>query len=127
MPKLLLVEDNEMNIDMLSRRLRKRQFDVVVAMTGAEALAKAVSERPDIILMDVELPDLDGWEASRRLKSDPATKGIPIIAVTAHAMADHRERSLAAGCDDFESKPIDFNQLIGKIQVLLDRRAAGGG
>jgi CheY-like chemotaxis protein len=127
MTKVLLVEDNEMNIDMLSRRLRKRQFDVVVAMTGAEAIAKAQSERPDVILMDVELPDLDGWEASRRLKSDPATKAVPIIAVTAHAMADHRDRSLAAGCDDFESKPIDFARLLTKIETLLGKRAGGAG
>jgi CheY-like chemotaxis protein len=122
MPKVLLVEDNEMNIDMLSRRLRKRKYEVVVAINGAEALAKAVSETPDIILMDVELPDIDGWEASRRLKADEATARIPIIAVTAHAMADHREKSMAAGCDEYETKPIDFEILVAKMERLMNSR-----
>jgi len=121
MPRILLVEDNELNIDMLSRRLKKRQYDVILAMSGVEALEKAHAEKPDVILMDIELPDLDGWEASRRLKADPATKHIPIIAVTAHAMADHEVKSREAGCDDYESKPIEFERLIAKIQHLLQR------
>src|SRR6516165_11715182 len=121
MPRILLVEDNELNIDMLSRRLKKRQFDVILAMSGMEALEKAHAEKPDVILMDIELPDLDGWEASRRLKADPATMHIPIIAVTAHAMADHEVKSREAGCDDYESKPIEFERLIAKIQHLLQR------
>jgi len=121
MPRILLVEDNELNIDMLSRRLKKRQFDVILAMSGVEALDKAHAEKPDLILMDIELPDLDGWEASRRLKADPATQQIPIIAVTAHAMADDEAKSREAGCDDYESKPIEFERLIAKIQHLLQR------
>ena len=121
MPRVLLVEDNELNIDMLSRRLKKRQFDVVIATSGTEALEKAHAHRPDVILMDIELPDLDGWEASRRLKNDPATRQIPIIAVTAHAMSDHEEKSREAGCDDYESKPIDFDRLVSKIKLLLQR------
>ncbi len=119
MPKILLVEDNEMNVDMLSRRLRKRNFDVVVAVNGMEALSKAREERPALILMDVELPDIDGWETTRRLRADPTTAAIPIIAVTAHAMDAHRERSLAAGCTEFETKPIDFARLTAKIEHLL--------
>jgi len=122
MSRILLVEDNDLNIDMLSRRLKKRKFDVVVAITGADALTKAHTEKPDVILMDIELPDLDGWEASRRLKSDPATCAIPIIAVTAHAMAEHQAKSLEAGCDDIETKPVDFDQLVAKINRLLTRR-----
>ncbi|HEV3144138.1 MAG TPA: response regulator [Gemmataceae bacterium] len=122
MPRILLVEDNELNIDMLSRRLKKRQFDVVVAMSGVEAVEKAHTEHPDLILMDIELPDMDGWEASRRLKADPATEQIPIIAVTAHAMSDHEQKSREAGCDDYESKPIDFERLVSKINLLLERR-----
>lgn len=118
MVKVLLVEDNEMNIDMLTRRLKKRGYEVVVAVNGTEAIAKARGERPDVILMDVELPDIDGWEASRRLKADAATKDIPIIAVTAHAMAEHEEKSLAAGCDAFETKPVNFTSLTEKIQEL---------
>ena len=121
MPRVLLVEDNELNIDMLSRRLKKRQFDVVIATSGTEALDKAHAHHPDVILMDIELPDLDGWEASRRLKADPATQQIPIIAVTAHAMSDHEEKSREAGCDDYESKPIDFDRLVSKIKQLLER------
>jgi two-component system response regulator len=118
MVKVLLVEDNEMNIDMLARRLKKRGYEVVVAVNGTEAVEKAHGERPDVILMDVELPDIDGWEASRRLKGDDATKDIPIIAVTAHAMAEHEEKSRAAGCDAFETKPVNFTSLTEKIRAL---------
>ena len=118
MAKILLVEDNEMNIDMLTRRLRHRRYEVAVAVNGREALEKARSERPDVILMDVELPDIDGWEVSRRLKADPETAAVPIIAVTAHAMAEHRDKSLAAGCDEYETKPIDINSLVEKITRL---------
>jgi len=119
--KLLLVEDNEMSVAMLTRRLKKRQFDVLVAMTGADAIELTRTAQPAIVLMDVELPDIDGWEATRILKADPATAGIPIIAVTAHAMADHRDKSFAAGCDEFETKPIDFEQLLEKITRLTAR------
>lgn len=126
MTRVLLVDDEELNIDMLKRRLERRNYEVVVATSGLEALAKARAEWPDVILMDVGLPDIDGWEASRRLKADPATKAIPIIAVTAHAMADHRTRSLEAGCDDFQSKPIDFAQLCEKIDALTAKRPPGG-
>ena len=121
MTRVLLVDDEEMNVDMLKRRLERRQYEVLVATTGTEAVAKAQAEKPDVILMDVGLPDIDGWEASRRLKDDPATRAIPIIAVTAHAMADHKARSLEAGCDDFQSKPIDFPQLCAKIEALAKK------
>src|SRR5690606_11218768 len=104
MPRLLLVEDNEMNRDMLARRLERRGYQVVVAVDGAEAIAKAESESPDLILMDMSLPVIDGWEASRRLKAGPATRRIPLIALTAHAMAGDREKALRAGCDDFDTK-----------------------
>lgn len=125
MTKILLVEDNPDNIDMLSRRLRKREYEVAIAMSGTEALEMARSERPDIVLMDMELPDIDGWEASRRLRADPETARLPIIAVTAHAMAEHRERSLEAGCDEFETKPIDFKALVEKIERLTQEKGLG--
>lgn len=125
MPRVLLVEDNEMNIDMLSRRLTKRGYDVTVAMTGTGAVEAATGDVPDLILMDVELPDIDGWEASRRLRADDATAKVPIIAVTAHAMEAHREKSLEAGCDEFETKPIDFKRLLAKMEALLAPNAAG--
>ena len=121
--RILLVDDEELNVYMLKRRLEKRKYDVLVATTGTEAVAKTQAERPDIVLMDVGLPDIDGWEASRRLKADPTTQAIPIIAVTAHAMADHREQSLAAGCDEFQSKPVDFAQLVEKIEALVKKSA----
>jgi len=119
MPKILLVEDNEMNRDMLSRRLSRKGFEVVIAEDGQKGLESAQSETPDLILMDMSLPVLDGWEATRRLKASPVTKGIPIIALTAHAMAGDKEKSLEAGCDDYDTKPIDLPRLLQKIQQLL--------
>jgi CheY-like chemotaxis protein len=121
MPKILLIEDNEMNRDMLSRRLLKRGYEVVVAVDGQEGVAKARAEAPALVLMDMSLPVLDGWEATRALRADPATRSIPIIALTAHAMAGDREKALAAGCDDFDTKPIELERLIGKIEALLAR------
>ncbi len=120
MAKILLVEDNEMNRDMLSRRLMRRGYEVVCALDGLEAVTMAASERPDLILMDMRLPELDGWEATRRIKSAPATQSIPIIALTAHAMSGDRDQALAAGCDDYDSKPVDLARLLGKIEALLD-------
>jgi len=125
MPKILLVEDNEMNRDMLSRRLARRGYEVVVAVDGEAGVRMAQSEAPAIILMDMSLPGLDGWDATRQIKADPATRGVPVIALTAHAMAGDREKSLGAGCDDFDTKPVDFERLLGKIQALLG--GAGGG
>jgi CheY-like chemotaxis protein len=121
MPKILLVEDNEMNRDMLSRRLLKQGFEMVMAVDGEQAIDLARSEAPDLILMDISLPGLDGWEATRRLKAMPETRSIPIIALTAHAMAGDREKSLAAGCNDYDTKPIDFRRLVEKIQGSLDK------
>ena len=121
MPKILLVEDNEMNRDMLSRRLLKQGFEMVIAVDGEQAIDLARSEAPDLILMDISLPGLDGWEATRRLKTMPETRSIPIIALTAHAMAGDREKSLAAGCNDYDTKPIDFRRLLVKIQGFLDK------
>ena len=119
MAKILLVEDNEMNRDMLSRRLIRRGYEVVVAVDGEEGVARAESELPALILMDMSLPVLDGWEAARKLRATPATRAIPIIALTAHAMAGDRERALAAGCDDFDTKPIELDRLLAKIEKLL--------
>ena len=119
MPKILLVEDNEMNRDMLSRRLVRRGYEVVMAVDGEEGVARAESELPALILMDMSLPVLDGWEAARKLRATPATSAIPIIALTAHAMAGDRERALAAGCDDFDTKPIELDRLLAKIEKLL--------
>jgi len=116
--KLLLVEDNELNRDMLSRRLLRRGHVLVYAADGAEAVAMARAERPDLVLMDMGLPVMDGWEATRRLKADPATRAIPVIALTAHAMAEDRDRALAAGCDDFDTKPVDIARLLAKIEAL---------
>jgi len=121
MAKILLVEDNEMNRDMLSRRLVKRGYEVVVAVDGQEGVARARAEAPALILMDMSLPVLDGWEATRELRADPATRSIPVIALTAHAMAGDRERALAVGCDDFDTKPIELERLLGKIEALLAR------
>jgi len=123
MPKILLVEDNEMNRDMLSRRLERRGYQVIIAVDGQEGVALAQSQRPDLILMDMSLPVLDGWEATRQLKAAPATRSIPIIALTANAMSGDREQALEAGCDDYDSKPVEFARLLGKIQVLLDKEA----
>ncbi len=122
MAKILLVEDNEMNRDMLSRRLERKGFLVVMAVDGGEALAKARSERPDLILMDLSLPGLDGWEASRQLKAAPDTAGIPVIALTAHAMPEDERKAREAGCDDFDTKPIEITRLLGKMQILLERK-----
>ena len=119
MAKILIVEDNDMNWDMLSRRLERRGYAVVRAADGKESLTLARSETPDLVLMDMSLPVMDGWEATRLLKAEPATRAIPIIALTAHAMADDRERVLAAGCDDYETKPIELPRLLAKIEALL--------
>jgi CheY-like chemotaxis protein len=119
MAKILLVEDNEMNRDMLSRRLQRRGHEVVCAVDGAEGLEVARREAPVLILMDMTLPVLDGWEASRQLKADPATSSIPIIALTAHAMGDDRQRALEAGCDDYDTKPVELPRLVAKIDALL--------
>ena len=119
MAKVLLVEDNEMNRDMLSRRLIRRGFQVVFAMDGQQGVDLARSERPDIILMDMSLPIIDGWEASRRLKADDATRSVPVIGLTAHAMSGDREKAIEAGCDDYDTKPVELDRLIGKIERLL--------
>jgi CheY-like chemotaxis protein len=118
--KILLVEDNEMNRDMLSRRLKRREFEVELAVDGGEAIAKA-SELPDLVLLDMSLPVMDGWTVAGRLKGQDTTRRIPIIALTAHAMVGDREKALAAGCDDYETKPIDFPRLLAKIDTLLAR------
>jgi len=120
MTKILLVEDNEMNRDMLSRRLMKKKYDVVIAVDGQEGVNMAASENPDIILLDMSLPVMDGWQAAKYLKGDPSTRDIPIIALTAHAMAGDREKALEAGCDDYDTKPVEFKRLLGKIQALLE-------
>jgi CheY-like chemotaxis protein len=119
MARILLVEDNEMNRDMLSRRLSRRGFEVLIAENGQSGVDLTVSERPDLVLMDMSLPVMDGWEATRRLKADPNTSTIPIIALTAHAMASDREMALEAGCDDYDSKPVDLTRLVRKIEQLL--------
>ena len=119
MAKILIVEDNEMNRDMLSRRLARRGYEIAVAVDGEQGLALARAEPPALILMDMSLPGLDGWEATRRLKSMPETRAIPVIALTAHAMAGDREKAVAAGCDDFDTKPVDFPRLLEKIRALI--------
>ena len=124
MAKVLLVEDNEMNRDMLSRRLQKRGYEVVTAVDGREGLTLAQSEAPALILMDMTLPVLDGWEVTRQLRAVPATRAIPIIALTAHAMSGDREKAIEAGCDDFDTKPIELPRLLTKIEALLARRPA---
>ncbi len=121
MPKILLVEDNEMNRDMLSRRLQRKGHEVLVALDGVQGVELAQSQTPDLILMDMSLPVLDGWEATQRLKAAPQTQDIPIIALTAHAMAGDREKCLQAGCDDYDTKPVEFSRLLGKIQALLEK------
>jgi CheY-like chemotaxis protein len=125
MAKILLVEDNEMNRDMLSRRLVRSGYEVVMAVEGEEGVTLAKSGAPDLVLMDMSLPVLDGWEATRRLKSDPATREIPVIALTAHAMSGDREKAREAGCDDFDTKPVEYARLIAKIEGLLQKRKAG--
>ena len=121
MPRILLVEDNEMNRDMLSRRLIRRGYEVTLAVDGAEGVARAKADLPDLILMDMSLPVMDGWDASRALKGDPVTARIPVIALTAHAMAADEQRAREAGCDDFDTKPVELERLLGKITVLLER------
>ena len=124
MAKILLVEDNEMNRDMLSRRLGRKGFQVVMAIDGAEGVAMARSETPDIILMDMSLPVLDGWEATRQIRSSPGIGAIPIIALTAHAMSGDRQKALDAGCDDYDTKPIELPRLVEKIEALLKKGSA---
>ncbi len=129
MAKILLVEDNEMNRDMLSRRLARKGYEVVLAVDGPSGVATAQSEFPDLVLMDMSLPTLDGWEATRRLKADASTQHIPVIALTAHAMSGDREKALEAGCDDYDTKPVELARLLGKIEFLLGSRGkemAGG-
>jgi len=120
MTKILLVEDNEMNRDMLSRRLVRNGFEIVMAVNGQEGLDLASSENPDLILLDMSLPIIDGWEAARRLKANAATSKIPVIALTAHAMVQDKEKALAAGCDDFDTKPVELPRLLEKISSLLN-------
>lgn len=119
MAKILLVEDNEMNRDMLSRRLRRRGYNVVLAVDGPSGVKMAQTEAPDLVLMDMSLPVVDGWEATRRLKTEAATKHIPVIALTAHAMSGDREKALEAGCDDYDTKPVELPRLLEKIEALL--------
>lgn len=119
MNKILLIEDNELNRDMLSRRLRKRGYEVVMAVDGETGVAMAQAEAPGVILMDVSLPGIDGWEATRRLKAAASTSHIPIVALTAYATPGDRDKALAAGCDDFDTKPIELSRLLGKIETLL--------
>jgi CheY-like chemotaxis protein len=119
MAKILLVEDNEMNRDMLSRRLQRRGFEVLIAVDGAQGIEMTQTQAPDLVLMDMSLPVVDGWEATRRLKSEEATRKIPVIALTAHAMAGDRDKALEAGCDDYDTKPIELPRLLEKIDALL--------
>jgi CheY-like chemotaxis protein len=121
MARILLVEDNDMNRDMLSRRLQRKGHEVLLAADGMQAILMAESEAPDLILLDMSLPVIDGWEAARRLKASPATARVPIVALTAHAMAGDREKALAAGCDDYDTKPVDFLNLTAKIDKILSR------
>jgi len=121
MSRILLVEDNEMNRDMLKRRLERRGFGVDVAVNGLQGVEMTCSEKPDLVLMDMSLPEMDGWQATRELKAKDEVKHIPIIALTAHAMSGDREKALEAGCDDYETKPIDFDRLLGKINQFLDK------
>lgn len=122
MPKILLVEDNELNRDMLSRRLQRRGFEIITAVDGEKGIALAASEMPDLILMDISLPGLNGWEATKQIKRNRVTAPIPIIALTAHAMSGDREKTLEAGCDEYETKPVELEVLLSKIQTLLSRR-----
>jgi CheY-like chemotaxis protein len=122
MPKILLVEDNELNRDMLSRRLARKGYEVVLAADGAEGVAAAAAQAPDLVLMDMSLPVLDGWEATRRLKAAPGTRPIPVIALTAHAMTADKDRALEAGCDDYDTKPVELTRLLEKIERLLRPR-----
>ena len=118
MPKVLIVEDNEMNRDMLSRRLERRGFTVVIAIDGAQGVAMSKTELPDIVLMDMSLPVMNGWEATRAIKADPTTQHMPVIALTAHSMAGDREKAMAAGCDDYDTKPVELPRLLEKMAAL---------
>ena len=122
MPKILLIEDNEMNRDMLSRRLERKGFQVLMAVDGAQGIAMAKVESPDLILMDMSLPVLDGWEATKQLKAASETQRIPVIGLSAHAMAGDRETAIAAGCDDYDTKPVEFPRLLGKIEIFLGKQ-----
>jgi two-component system, cell cycle response regulator DivK len=124
MPKIMLVEDNEMNRDMLSRRLVRHGYEVIIAVDGQQGSEMALSERPDLILMDMSLPVMDGWEATRRIKGNDLTRQIPVIALTAHAMAGDREKAMEVGCDDYDTKPVEWPRLLGKIVALLVPKAA---
>src|SRR5262245_43393916 len=126
MPKVLLVEDSEESRDGLARYLRRKGYETLIAVDGRQAVEMARAEAPDLILMDMSLPVLDGWEATRQLKAAPQTRGIPVLALTAHAMAGDREKALEAGCDDYDTKPLEFARLLAKMQALLGRRAAPG-
>ena len=121
MARILIVEDNEMNRDMLSRRLARRGYEVAIAVDGEAGIAAATTERPDLILMDMSLPGMDGWEATRQLKAQEATRAIPVIGLSAHAMTGDRDKALAAGCDDYDTKPVELPRLIGKIEALIGR------
>jgi two-component system cell cycle response regulator DivK len=123
MPRILMVEDNEENRDALSRRLQRRGFEVLMAFDGLQGVAMAKAEKPDLILMDMNMPELDGWEATRQIKADPATAALPVIGLTAHAMTGDRERAIAAGCTDYHTKPVEFPRLLGQIEAIL----GGGG
>jgi two-component system cell cycle response regulator DivK len=127
MPKILIVEDNELSRDMLSRRLRRKGYEVLVATDGQEGIAMAQRELPDLVLMDLSLPDLDGWEATRRLKKDAKTQHIPVIALTAHAMSGDREKAIDAGCDEYDTKPIDLRRLLSKMVRFVEDPEVGGG
>jgi CheY-like chemotaxis protein len=124
MPKILLVEDNEMNRDMLSRRLQRRGYEVIMAEDGGKGVEMALAQLPDLILMDMSLPVLDGWEATRRLKTEAATQAIPLIALTAHAMSGDRDKALEAGCDDYDTKPVELTRLVEKIEALLQKKTS---
>ena len=123
MTHILLVEDNEMNRDMLSRRLIRKGYEITIAVDGEEGVEKAISLKPDLILMDMSLPKIDGWEATRQVKANPETQKIPVIALTAHAMAEDREKALSAGCDEYDTKPVELPRLLEKIQAMLDQLA----
>ncbi len=126
MPKILLVEDNELNRDMLSRRLQRKGFEVSMAVDGKQGVEMALAGGYDLILMDMSLPEIDGWEATRRVREAPETRNIPIIALTAHAMSGDREKAMAAGCNDYDTKPVELERLLGKIAALLPAAQSGG-
>lgn len=127
MPKILIVEDNELSRDMLSRRLRRKGYEVLVAVDGAEGVAMSHKEKPDIVLMDLSLPDMDGWRATQKIKENPETSKIPVIALTAHAMSGDREKALEAGCDEYDTKPIDLRRLLSKIHRFVADPEGGSG